>query len=100
MDTKWEETQPFECEDKVKKVMKTLKDMKVDKRCNAYGGILEEIKKWLVFLPLIAELADPAMRKRHWDDLKSKVGAQFDIENDKPKNLLLSDIYNLNLGKH
>ena len=40
-------------EDLVKKLMKTLKDMKVDKRANAYNGILDEIKKWLNFLPLI-----------------------------------------------
>jgi len=67
MTNKWVETQPFEMEDEVKKLMKTLKDMKVDKRANAYAGILEEIKKWLVFLPLIAELADNAMRDRHWN---------------------------------
>lgn len=83
-------------EDEVKKLMKTLKDMKVDKKANAYAGILEEIKKWLVFLPLIAELADPAMRDRHWDDLKNKVGQQFTIDD----NLLLKDINDLNLGKY
>lgn len=93
---KWIETQPFEMEDEVKKLMKTLKDMKVDKKANAYAGILEEIKKWLVFLPLIAELADPAMRDRHWDDLKRKVGQQFTID----ENLLLKDINELNLGKY
>lgn len=27
-----------------------------------------------VFLPLIAELADPAMRPRHWDMIKKKCG--------------------------
>jgi dynein heavy chain len=70
----WAETQPFEMEDDVKKNMKILKDMKVDKRANAYGGILDEIKKWLIFLPLIAELADPAMRDRHWDAIRLKVG--------------------------
>ena len=69
--------------------------MKVDKRANAYSGILDEIKKWLVFLPLIAELADPAMRDRHWNDLKKKVGKSFTID-DK---LLLQDIYDLNLGQ-
>jgi dynein heavy chain len=82
-------------EDEVKKLMKSLKDMKVDKKANAYAGLMEEIKKWLVFLPLIAELADPAMRDRHWNDLKSKVGKQFTID----ENLLLRDIYNLELGK-
>lgn len=96
MATKWIETKPFEMEDEVKKLMKTLKDMKVDKRANAYVGVLDEIKKWLVFLPLIAELADDAMRDRHWDALKAKVGVNFEI-NDK---LMLQFIYDLNLGKY
>lgn len=66
MDSKWVETNPMDLEDDVKKMMKTLKEMKVDKRCNAYLGIMDEIKRWLVFLPLISELRDPAMRDRHW----------------------------------
>jgi len=70
--------------------------MKVDKKANAYNGILDETKKWLVFLPLIAELAEKAMRPRHWDMVKEKVGVQFTID----ENLLLRDIYNLNLGKY
>jgi dynein heavy chain len=83
-------------EDEVKKLMKTLKDMKIDKKANAYQGILDEIKKWLVFLPLIAELADDSMRDRHWDMIKAKLGVQFTID----ENLLLRDIYNLNIGKY
>jgi dynein heavy chain len=93
---KWVETQPFEMEDEVKKLMKTLKDMKIDKKANAYQGILDEIKKWLVFLPLIAELADDAMRDRHLDMIKDKLGVQFTID----ESLLLRDIYNLNIGKY
>jgi hypothetical protein len=42
---KWIGIQPFDIEDEVKKLMKALKDMKVDKRANAYVGILDEIKK-------------------------------------------------------
>jgi dynein heavy chain len=70
--------------------------MKIDKKANAYQGILDEIKKWLVFLPLIAELADEAMRDRHSDMIKAKLGAQFTID-DK---LLLQDIYDFNIGKY
>jgi len=92
----WEKTEPFEMEDEVKKLMKTLKDMKVDKRANAYLGILEDIKKWLIFLPLIAELRDQAMRDRHWNAIKAKVKSNFVVDNK----LLLSDIYNLNLGDY
>ena len=47
--------------------------MKVDKKCNSYLGIQDEVKKWLVFLPLIAELRDDAMRDRHWKMIKDKV---------------------------
>jgi dynein heavy chain len=96
MSTKWVETKPFEMEDEVKKLQKFLKEIKVDKRANAYIGILDDLKKWLVFLPLIAELADEAMRPRHWDSLKAKVGVEFEI-NDK---LTLQFIFDLNLGKY
>lgn len=92
----WEKTSPFEMEDEVKKLMKTLKDMKVDKRANAYLGILEEIKKWLIFLPLISELRDPAMRERHWNAIRDKVKSKFVVD-DK---LLLQDVYSLNLQDH
>jgi dynein heavy chain len=64
---KWIATEPFVMEDEVKKLFKTLKEMKVEKKANAYQGINEEIKKWLVFLPMIADLADQSMRPRHWD---------------------------------
>jgi dynein heavy chain len=80
-------------EDEVKKLLKTLKDMKVDKRANAYNGLLDEIKKWLIFLPLIAELADPAMRDRHWNAIRAKVKSNFQVDDS----LLLQDVYNLNL---
>lgn len=96
MNNKWIETEPFVMEDEVKKLQKTLKEMKVDKKANAYNGILDETKKWLVFLPLIAELAEKAMRDRHWDMVMEKVGVKFVID----ENLLLRDIYNLNLGKY
>lgn len=91
--TSWANTQPFEMEDDCKKNMKTLKDMKVDKRANAYTGLLDEIKKWLIFLPLIAELASPDMRDRHWDAIRAKVKKNFEVD-DK---LSLQDIYDLNL---
>jgi dynein heavy chain len=64
---KWITTEPFVMEDEVKKLFKTLKEMKVEKKANAYQGINEEIKKWLIFLPMIADLADQSMRPRHWD---------------------------------
>jgi len=83
-------------EDEVKKLMKILKDMKVDKRANAYLGILDEIKKWIVLLPLLSELRDPAMRDRHWDAIRKKVKKNFTVDSK----LLLQDIYDLNLDNY
>lgn len=96
MEAKWVDTNPFDMEEEVKGVFKVLKEMRVDKKCNAYLGIQEDIKRWLVFLPLISELRDEAMRPRHWKAIKNKVQKDFDV-NDK---LLLRDVYNLNLNKY
>ena len=83
-------------EEEVKRQQKILKEIKVDKKCNAYLGIQDEIKKWLVFLPLISELRDDAMRPRHWKAIKDKVQKEFEI-NEK---LGLRDVFNLNLNKY
>jgi len=83
-------------EDEVKNKFKSLKEMRCDKKSNAYVGIQEDIKKWLVFLPLISDLRDPAMRDRHWDSLKVKVQKDFTVDDQ----LLLRDVYNLNLNKY
>jgi len=95
MDNSWEETKTDDMEEEVKKLERSLKTMKVDKKCNAYIGILEEIKKWLKFLPLCGQLRDPSMRERHWDMIRKKVSSNFVID----ANLRLSDVYALELGK-
>lgn len=95
MDNTWEGTKTDDMEEEVKKLERSLKGMKVDKKCNAYIGLLEEIKKWLKFLPLCGQLRDPSMRERHWDMIRAKVNNNFKID----ENLLLSHIYDLELGK-
>ena len=95
MENKWIETDPFDMEEEVKKLFKQLRDLKCDKRCNAYIGTQDEIKKWLVFLPLIGELRNEAMRDRHWNAIKAKVQKDFEVD-DK---LLLKDVFELNLNK-
>ena len=66
MNDSWKNTKVDDIKPAVDKLMKKLKEMKVDKRSNAYMGILDEIKVWMVFLPLIEELGDPGMKDRHW----------------------------------
>ena len=96
MKNKWLQTNAFDLEEDVKKLFKKLKDMKVDRKCNAYIGISDEIKKWLTFLPLVGELRDDSMRDRHWDALRKAINGDFVVD----ERLLLEDIYNLQLHRH
>lgn len=82
-------------EDATKKLMPTLKNMKVDKRCDAYNGSMGEIKKMLVFLPLIGELRNDSMRERHWDIIRKLVGTDFKVD----ESLMLRNIYDMNLNQ-
>jgi len=41
----------------------------IDRRCNAFTGVSDDIKNWAIFLPLLGELKDPSMKTpdlRHW----------------------------------
>jgi dynein heavy chain len=96
MSSQWVKSNPGDMEDDIKNKFKALKEMRCDKKCNTYLGIQDEIKKWLVFLPLISDLRDPAMRPRHWDSLKKKVQKDFNVD----EKLILRDVYNLNLNKY
>jgi len=96
MQTAWPKLEPFEMEDDVKKLLGALKNMKVDKRCDAYDGLMKEIKKWLVFLPLIGELRNDSMRDRHWDMIRKLVGKDFPVD----ETLFLRDIYEMNLNQY
>ena len=96
MDNKWLLTNTDEMEEQVKGLERTLKGMKCDKKCNAYIGILEEIKKWLKFLPLVSQLREPAMRDRHWQMVKDKLNNQFAVDD----NLTLGFIANLDVTQY
>jgi dynein heavy chain len=96
MSCKWLEIAPYEMEDEVKKLQKSLREIKVDKKSEAYRGIFDELKTWVNFIPLITDLSDKDMRDRHWDDLKKKINVQFTID-DK---LLLRHVFELKLGDH
>lgn len=77
MTTSWPNLDPAPMEESVKKLLSALKNMKVDKRADAYDGLMKEIKKWLVFLPLIGELRNDSMRERHWDMVRTLVKSEF-----------------------
>lgn len=95
MKQKWVETKPFDMDEEIKKLQKKMKEIKIDKKCSAYNGIMDVIKKWIQFLQVITELRDDAMRERHWDALKKTIKQDFTVD-DK---LILKDVFDLNLGK-
>ena len=59
--------------------MKSLKEIKVDRKSLAFLGINEDIKAWMVFLPLVSQLRDDCMRERHWQALKKMINVDFEI---------------------
>jgi dynein heavy chain len=75
---------PNNMDDDVKKLRKGLTDIKgVDRKSGTYQGLNDEIKKWAIFLPLLAELIDPAMiveDGRHWAKVKKTVGKEFVVD--------------------
>ena len=95
MKSKWLDTKPYDMEEDVKKPQKVTKDIKCDRKCNAYLGLMQDIKNWFVFLPLIAELRDEAMRERNWSALKKAIKKDFNVDNK----LTLRDVFNLNLNQ-
>ena len=95
MKSKWLDTKPYDTEEDIKKLQKVTKVIKCDRKYNAYLGLIWDIKNWLVFLPLIAELRDEAMRERHWSALKKAIKKDFNVD-DK---LTLRDVFNLNLNQ-
>jgi len=84
-----------EMEDEIKALFKKLKEVKVDRKCDAYLGIQDVVKKWVTFLPLAGELRDPAMRPRHWTQLMELCGKSITVTPD----ILLRDMWNLELHK-
>lgn len=93
---KWGQVAPGDMDDEIKALDKKRKEVKVDKKCDAFLGIQDVVKKWTVFCPLVAELRDPSMRARHWAQLMELCGKQITVTPD----ILLRDMWNLELHKY
>jgi dynein heavy chain len=76
----WNDIKTMDMEDEIKKLKKEIMDMKnIDKRCNTYVGINNDLKNWATFLPLLGELKDPSIETeddRHWNKIKDLVKPQ------------------------
>ena len=65
----------------------------MDKKTDAYQGLLGMLKTWVQIAPLITELRGPYMRDRHWNELLGLAQKSLEIS-DQTK---LSQIEDLNL---
>jgi len=91
----WGKVQAGDMEDRVKELGKELRSLKVDKKCDAFTGMQDVVKKWSIFCPLVGELRDPAMRGRHWSQLMNLCGKSVEVSED----ILLRDMWNMELHK-
>ncbi|CAE7831418.1 ODA11 [Symbiodinium sp. CCMP2592] len=93
---RWGKVVAGDMEDEIKALFKKLKEVKVDRKCDAFMGVQDVVKKWTVFCPLVGELRDPAMRARHWAQLMDQCGKSITVTPD----ILLRDMWNLELHKN
>ncbi|CAK8995315.1 Dynein alpha chain [Durusdinium trenchii] len=93
---RWGQVVAGDMEDEIKALFKKLKEVKVDRKCDAFVGVQDVVKKWTVFCPLVGELRDPAMRQRHWAQLMDQCGKSITVTPD----ILLRDMWNLELHKN
>ncbi|CDJ36727.1 uncharacterized protein EMH_0094560 [Eimeria mitis] len=90
----WQEVDGVQIEIAVKAMQKSLqKDIKMDKKTDAYQGLLAMLRTWVQIAPLITELRGPYMRDRHWNELLGLAQKSLEIS-DETK---LSQIEDLNL---
>lgn len=93
---RWGQVVAGDMEDEIKALFKKLKEVKVDRKCDAFVGVQDVVKKWTVFCPLVGELRDPAMRQRHWAQLMDQCGKSITVTPE----ILLRDMWNLELHKN
>ena len=85
MELKWNDMDINEMEDQVKKMRTGLQPIKVnDRKCNAFVGVSEEIKRWGIFIPMIADLKHDSMTtpdNRHWTKVCDTLKQNFAVDN-------------------
>jgi dynein heavy chain len=94
----WDELDTDAMESQSKRMVKSVRKMPRDVRGqDAFDGIADMAKNYMVVVPLIAAILHPSMRPRHWDLMREKAGKDFEdpLQNPKQK---LSNI--LGLGLH
>uniref|UniRef100_A0A8C3IZN2 DYH9 protein n=1 Tax=Chrysemys picta bellii TaxID=8478 RepID=A0A8C3IZN2_CHRPI len=92
--TKWKdinvENMDLECKKFAKDIRNLDKEMRV---WDAFAGLDNRVKNILTSLRAVAELQNPAIRERHWNQLMQATGVTFTMDADTT----LADLLTLNL---
>lgn len=105
-DMKWEDKKDInfyeldleDMEQAATDVLVALRDFpKHDRKLKVTEYIQEQVNTFISTSPLMTDLRDESMRERHWKDLRTEVGEDFD--EDSP-DFTLEKIFSLNLIEH
>jgi len=96
----WEDLNADGLEENAKLILTKVKQQPATiKEADAYRGLEQTAKQFLVTCPLISSLRQPSMRDRHWNML-TKVTGSMSAKSNVSKELTLADILSLNLHLH
>eukprot|EP01107_Rhizomastix_libera_P003543 TRINITY_DN1618_c0_g1_i1.p1 TRINITY_DN1618_c0_g1~~TRINITY_DN1618_c0_g1_i1.p1 ORF type:complete len:3854 (-),score=1122.51 TRINITY_DN1618_c0_g1_i1:31-10566(-) len=87
--TMQEEAEKFQ-----KKLVKVGRD---SKQWQVWSSLKERLDQFRLGLPLIEDLKNSALRKRHWDRMQEEIGKQFDYQSDS---FNLDTIFKLGLDQY
>lgn len=77
---------------------KQIGKMKRDiSRWKVFGSVQDRVDQFLKTLPLIQDLRNPAMRKRHWDQLRKEMKKDFDPNSGE---FTLEKVFTLGVNLH
>uniref|UniRef100_A0A8C2C2Q0 AAA+ ATPase domain-containing protein n=1 Tax=Cyprinus carpio TaxID=7962 RepID=A0A8C2C2Q0_CYPCA len=92
--TPWRQINVDDMEMECKRFSKELRALDKEARSwDAFSGLDSTVKNTLVSLRAVAELQNPAIRPRHWQQLMNATGVRFTMDKDTT----LADLLRLNL---
>ncbi|NXH56730.1 DYH9 protein, partial [Rhabdornis inornatus] len=92
--TKWVEINVENMDLECKKFAREIRNLDKEVRAwDAFSGLDSKVKNMLTALKAVAELQNPAIRERHWNQLMQVTGVRFVMDS----NTTLADLLRLNL---
>ncbi|XP_054702769.1 dynein axonemal heavy chain 9 isoform X1 [Grus americana] len=92
--TKWVEINVENMDLECKKFARDIRNLDKEMRAwDAFIGLDSKVKNMLTALKAVAELQNPAIRERHWNQLMQTTGVRFAMDSDTT----LADLLKLNL---